>query len=74
MRGALGRLGEADQVVNFSFRHLTVLRSRGFGTRRVNVATDGEITWRSPPLEFRVSPQSLMLIRPAALAPERANP
>ena len=26
LRGALGRLGEADQVVNFSFRHLTVLR------------------------------------------------
>ena len=73
LRGALGRLGEADQVVNFSFRHLTVLRSRGFGARRVKVATDGEITWMNLPLEFRVSPVPLMLIRPAAAAPERAN-
>lgn len=74
LRGAFGRLGEADQVVNFSFRRLTVLRSRSFGARRVKVATDGEITWMSLPLEFRVSPQPLMLIRPAALAPERAKP
>ena len=74
LRGALGRLGEADQVLNFSFRHLTVLRSRGFGARRVKVATDGEISWMSLPLEFRVSPQPLMLIRPAAVAPERAIP
>ena len=74
LRGALGRLGEADQVLNFSFRHLTVLRSRGFGTRHVKVATDGEINWMSLPLEFRVSPQPLMLIRPAAVAPERAIP
>ena len=73
LRGALGRLGEADQVVNFSFRHLTVLRSRGLGARRVKVATDGEITWMNLPLEFRVSPVPLMLIRPAAAAPERAN-
>ena len=73
LRGALGRLGDADQVVNFSFRHLTVLRSRGFGARRVKVATDGEITWMNLPLEFRVSPVPLMLIRPAAAAPERAN-
>ena len=73
LRGALGRLGEADQVVNFSFRHLTVLRSRGLGARRVKVATDGEITWMNLPLEFRVSPVPLMLIRPVAAAPERAN-
>ena len=74
LRGALGRLGEADQVVNFSFRHLSVLRSRGLGASLVKVATDGEITWMSLPLEFRVSPEPLMLIRPATVAPERANP
>ena len=72
LRGALGQLGEADQVVNFSFRHLTVRRSRAFGARRVKVATDGEITWLVLPLEFWVSPEPLQLIRPAASAPERA--
>ncbi|MEO8804612.1 MAG: diacylglycerol kinase family protein [Burkholderiaceae bacterium] len=74
LRGALGRLGEADQVLNFSFRQLTVLRSRGFGQRRVKVATDGEITRMSLPLVFSVSPEPLWLIRPAAPAPERAGP
>jgi diacylglycerol kinase family enzyme len=74
LRGALGRLGEADQVVNFSFRRLTVLRSGGFGKRRVKVATDGEVTRMSLPLVFRVAPEPLWLIRPAAPAPERAGP
>ena len=74
LRGALGRLGEADQVSNFSFQELTVLRSRGFGKRRVKVATDGEITRMSAPLVFRVSPEPLWLIRPATPAPERAGP
>jgi hypothetical protein len=74
LRGALGRLGEADQVLNFSFKQLTVLRSRGFGPRRVKVATDGEITRMSLPLNFRVSPEPLWLIRTKAPAPERAAP
>ena len=72
LRGAFGRLGEADQVVNFSFRQLTV--RRGFGQRRVKVATDGEITRMNLPLVFAVSPEPLWLIRPAAPAPERAGP
>lgn len=74
LRGALGRLGEADQVLDFSFRQLTVLRSRGFGSRRLKVATDGEVRRMSLPLVFRVSPEPLWLIRPATPAPERASP
>ncbi|MEO5862798.1 MAG: diacylglycerol kinase family protein [Burkholderiales bacterium] len=74
LRGALGQLGEADQVVNFSFSRLTVRPSRAFGARRLKVATDGEITWLTLPLEFSVSPEPLQLIRPAVLAPERAPP
>jgi diacylglycerol kinase family enzyme len=31
--------------------------------RKVKVAADGEIMWLQPPLEFRVAPQSLMLIK-----------
>ncbi|MEO5697835.1 MAG: diacylglycerol kinase family protein [Burkholderiaceae bacterium] len=74
LRGALGRLGEADQVLDFSFRQLTVVSSQSFGKRRVNVATDGEITRMSLPLVFRVSPKPLWLIRPTAPAPERGGP
>ncbi len=73
LRGALGKLGEADQVLNFSFRRLTVQRSRAFGARRMKVATDGEITWLTLPLEFRVSPEPLLLLRPAEPVPERAS-
>ncbi len=73
LRGALGQLGAADQVLNFPCKRLTVQRSRAFGARRVKVATDGEITWQTVPLEFRVSPEPLLLIRPAAPAPERAG-
>jgi diacylglycerol kinase family enzyme len=70
-QGALGKLGEADQVEKFTFKRLTVTRSRGLTSRRVKVATDGEIKWLTLPLEFCVSPEPLMLLRPAAPAPER---
>ena len=70
LRGALGQLGNADQVVSFPFRNLVVRRARGFGRRRVKVATDGEITWQAQPLTFRVSPEPLLLIRPSAPAVE----
>ncbi|MDM0045991.1 diacylglycerol kinase family protein [Variovorax dokdonensis] len=65
--GARGRLGEADSVVSFPFESMTVRPMRGH--RRVKVATDGEIGWCAMPLEFRVSPEPLWLVRPA-VAPE----
>ncbi|WP_343627257.1 diacylglycerol kinase family protein [Roseateles sp.] len=68
--GALGKLGEADQVENFSFRRLTV-RARTFGARRIKVATDGEVLWMPLPLRFEVAPHPLLLIRPPGLAQER---
>ena len=68
--GALGKLGEADQVENFSFRRLTV-RTRTFGARRIKVATDGEVLWMPLPLRFEVAPHPLLLIRPPGLAQER---
>ncbi len=70
MRGALGRLRDADQIVNFAFQRLTV-RPQRFGTRRVKVATDGEVLWMRLPLRFEVAPHPLMLIRPDGLAEER---
>ena len=71
LQGVLGKLGEADQVEKFTFKRLTVTRSRRLSARRVKVATDGEIKWLTLPLEFCVSPEPLMLLRPAAPAPER---
>jgi diacylglycerol kinase family enzyme len=72
LRGAFGRLGEADQVLNFSFERLGLRSARPFAGRRIKVATDGEVLWLPLPLEFRVSPEPLWLIRPSAPAPERA--
>jgi diacylglycerol kinase family enzyme len=60
LRGALGRLGDADRVVNFSFRSMHLRPRR----RRIKVATDGEVCWMSPPLHVRVSPDALHLIVP----------
>lgn len=62
VRGALGRLGDADKVSSVAFRRLTV---RLRGQRRIKIATDGEIHYMVSPLEFRVSPQPLMLMVPA---------
>lgn len=70
-QAVLGKLGETNQVENFTFKQLTVTRSRRLSSRRVKVATDGEIKSLTLPLEFCVSPEPLMLLRPAALAPER---
>jgi diacylglycerol kinase family enzyme len=64
LRGAFGRLGEADDVSSFSFRCLTV-RPAALGRARVKVATDGEVVWLRTPLEFCVSPQPLYLLKPA---------
>ncbi len=64
LRGALGRLGEADTVDSFASRRITVWPALPYGTRRIKVATDGEIVWLQAPLEFRVAPTPLYLIKP----------
>ncbi len=72
-RGALGQLGAAERVVDFSFDRLEVERVSPYRRRRVKVATDGEISWQTMPLVFRVSPEPLMLIHPAIGASERSD-
>ena len=80
-RGALGRLGDAENVVGFSFRKLTIAprgkyRSandtptqgeqsvdKNWRRNTIKVAADGEIMWLYPPLEFRVAPEPLRLIK-----------
>lgn len=61
-RGLIGRLGDADNIDSFSFRKLNVGMR---GKRRVKVATDGEITWMTPPLVFQVADAPLLLMVPA---------
>lgn len=65
VRGAFGTLGEAHQVQSFQFVRMTVTPWLQYGTRRVKVAADGEVSWMRAPLEFRVSPRPLYLLKPA---------
>lgn len=62
LRGALGRLGDAEQVDSVALRSINV---RPWGARRVKIATDGEVRWTTAPLRFEVSPQPLLLMMPA---------
>lgn len=75
--GALGRLGDAENVIGFSFRNLTIAprstkgakttdtKTTGKTSRRnlIKVAADGEIMWMRAPLEFRVAAEPLLLIK-----------
>ena len=61
-RGAMGRLGDADNLDSFSFRRLKVAVR---GKRRIKVATDGEVVWMALPLVFQVADTPLLLMVPA---------
>ena len=67
LRGAFGRLGDADDLTHFAFRELTVVPRRA--RRSLQVALDGEVSWMRPPLIFRVDPRPLWLIRPEGAGP-----
>jgi diacylglycerol kinase family enzyme len=66
VRGALGTLGEADQIHSFQFRQMKVRPWLPYGLRRAKVAADGEIMWLRTPLDLRVSPRPLFLMVPSA--------
>jgi diacylglycerol kinase family enzyme len=65
-RGAIGTLGEASAVENFKFHRMVVKPRRAWGDRMVKVAFDGEVRRMRTPLEFRVSPKPLYLLKPMA--------
>lgn len=70
-KGAMGRLADARSVQHFALTDLSVTPS----SRRVHqlkVATDGEITWMKTPVEFRVAPEPLLLLKPIDAVPETA--
>ena len=66
VRGMLGQLEEEERVRDFSFETMTVKVLSRVGRRGIKVAVDGEVFWCQPPLTFRVAPQPLMLMAPAA--------
>lgn len=65
LRGALGRLGEANAARSFATASLSVTKTRRGGARRLKIATDGEVRREAVPLRFHVAPEPLMLIAPA---------
>ncbi|WP_235578231.1 diacylglycerol kinase family protein [Pseudorhodoferax sp. Leaf267] len=65
LRGAFGKLGEAEDVLRFGFDQLVVRPAAPRRSARVKVATDGEIQWLRAPLSFGVAPQRLWLLAPA---------
>ena len=75
MRGALGRLGEAEQIDHFGFTQMTVTPAPafgGYGGQRLKIATDGEVGWLRAPIEFRVAPEPLWLLKPDGARGEQA--
>jgi diacylglycerol kinase family enzyme len=69
LRGAFGRLGDADQVLSIACTRLKAGLGWPQTARSIKVATDGEVLRLPLPLLFRVAPEALWLIRPA---PQRA--
>ena len=65
VKGAVGELARDRGVETFNFSRLGVAPARS-RTRRIKVATDGEVQWMAPPLVFRLAPKPLRLLVPAA--------
>ena len=66
LRGSFGKLGEEDTVESFKFHRMVIKPRQAWRGHRVKVAYDGEVSWMSAPLEFRVAPQPLYLLKPSA--------
>ena len=62
LRGALGRLGEAEDVTTHAFRKLSARPRRALRRRKTQVAVDGEILHLDMPLVFEISPRPLRLL------------
>lgn len=66
LHGAMGKLGDAEHVEQFTFPRLAVKSAHAYSRRRIKVAMDGEISWMKMPLVFEVAPKPLQLIVPAS--------
>ncbi len=72
-RGAFGSLGEADTVESFKFHRMLVTPSAARHGRKVKVAFDGELSHMRAPLEFRVAPKPLFLLKSHVIQPKRGS-
>ena len=68
LRGAMGTLGEASTVQSFRFQRILVQPGRVWARGSIKVAFDGEVGRMRAPLEFRVAPRPLYLLKPEAIA------
>ncbi|WP_296481795.1 diacylglycerol kinase family protein [Rhodoferax sp.] len=66
LRGSFGTLGEADSVESVQFQRMLVTPRVPWLRRRVKVAFDGEVGVMRAPIEFRVAPKPLYLIKPVS--------
>jgi diacylglycerol kinase family enzyme len=64
LRGALGRLGDAEATVSFATASLEVVQAGRPRGRLVKVATDGEVCRLAMPLVFEVARERLSLLVP----------
>jgi diacylglycerol kinase family enzyme len=71
LRGAIGTLGDAEQVISFPFTRLAVRPKRR--STALKVAADGEVFSLKPPIEFRVAPEPLWLIKPDVRAAQESS-
>lgn len=65
VRGALGRLGGADDLIAFPFQQMTVRTPAVYGRRSLKVAADGEVFKLATPFDVRVLEDRLLLLSPA---------
>lgn len=64
LRATFGSLGDAKDVLTFSFEKL-IAQERGASRHGIKVALDGEVTRMEGPLTFERAPKKLRLIVPA---------
>lgn len=64
LRGSFGTLGDTDTVESFQFHRMVVKPRLDWHGLKLKVAFDGEVGWMRAPIEFRVSPTPLYLIKP----------
>ena len=64
LRGAMGTLGEANDIERFEFQRMVVKPPSFMGKRPMKLAFDGEVVRVAPPLNIRVLPTPLFLLKP----------
>jgi diacylglycerol kinase family enzyme len=64
LRGALGKLGEAETIESFEFTQMQVRPRLLPGQRSIRVAMDGEVSRMRVPLDIGRSKRPLFLIKP----------